>query len=76
MLKNVRIRMPEDLTLWLKRKAAEENCSVSELLCKLVERERLQGDSSRLALAEWKKRTPLDIDAGERMMREEFHERS
>ena len=70
------IRMPENLAVWLKRKVEEENCSASELLCKLVERERLQGDSSRLAFGEWKKRTPLDIDAAERMTREECHERS
>ena len=76
VLKNVTVTMPEDLALWARRKAADENCSVSKLLCKLVEKARRQGDSSMLALAEWKLRTPLDIDAGERMTREESHERS
>lgn len=73
--KKVTVTMPEDLALWARRKAADENCSVSKLLCKLVEKERRLGDSSKLALTEWKVRTPLGIDAGERMMREESYER-
>ncbi len=67
--------MPEDLALWSRRKAAEEDCSVSKLLCKLVEKERARGDSSKLAHEAWKHRVSLNIDAEQRMSRDEAHER-
>lgn len=67
--------MPEDLALWARRKAAEEDCSDSKLLCKLVEKERARGDSLKLAHEAWKNRVSLNIDADQRMSREEAHER-
>ena len=69
VLKNVTVTMPEDLALWARRKAAEEDCSVSKLLCKLVEKERARGDSSKLAHEAWKNRVSLNIDADQRMPR-------
>ena len=75
VLKNVTVTMPEDLALWARRRAADEDCSVSKLLCKLVEKERARGDSSKLAHEAWKNRVSLDIDADQRMSREEAHER-
>ena len=67
--------MPEDLALWARRKATEENCSISKFLCNLVEKERARGDSSKLAHEAWKNRVSLNIDAEKRMSREEAHER-
>ena len=74
MLKNVTVTLPEDLVMWARKKAADENCSVSKLLCKLIENARSQGDASKQMHLEWKKRKFLAIDAGERMTREEMHE--
>ncbi len=75
VLKNVTVTLPEELALWARRKAADENCSVSKLLCKLIENARSQGDISKQMHLEWKRRKPLQIDAAERMTREEMHER-
>ena len=75
VLKNVTVTVPEDLALWARRKAAEENCSVSKLLCRLMEEARSRQELSREMLEAWRKREILGLDGTQRMSRDEAHER-
>ena len=77
-MKNVTISLDDDLLHWTRRKAADENTSMSKLIARVLDRERRASDSYWRAYEEWKK---LDkdlggcIDASKRMTREEAHER-
>jgi hypothetical protein len=75
VLKNVTVTVPEDLALWARRKAAEENCSVSKLLCRLMEEARSRQELSREMLEAWRKREILGLDGTQRLSRDEAHER-
>jgi hypothetical protein len=76
--KNVTISLDRDLAHWARRKAADEDISVSKLISRLLEREMRSSDSYWRAYEEWKK---LDrdlggtIDASQRFTREQAHER-
>lgn len=78
MLKNVTITLDPEVAHWARRKAADENTSVSKLVSRLLEKEMRASDSYWRAYEEWK-RTPRDlgapIDASQRMTRDEVHER-
>jgi len=77
-VRNVTISLDEDLAHWARRKAADENTSVSKLVARLLDREMRASDAYWRAYEEWKK-LPKDlggsIDASKRMTREEAHER-
>jgi len=77
-VKNVTISLDEELAHWARRKAADEDISVSKLIARMLDRERRASDSYWRAYEEWKK-LPRDlggsIDASKRMTREEAHER-
>ncbi len=77
-MKNVTISLDEELAHWARRKAADENTSVSKLVARLLDREMRASDRYWQAYEEWKK-LPKDlggsIDASQRMTREEAHER-
>ena len=75
MLKNVTITVEETVLKWARKKAAEENTSVSRLLGEALKREMRQTDSYWRAYESWKKLKPWPIKASERMSREEAHER-
>jgi hypothetical protein len=78
VLKNVTITLDSELARWARRKAAEEDTSVSKLIGRLLEREMRASDSYWRAFEEWKKRDRnlgVGIDASKRFTRDEAHER-
>lgn len=77
-VKNVTISLDEELAHWARRKAADEDISVSKLIARMLDRERRASDSYWRAFEEWKKLPRAlggSIDASKRMTREEAHER-
>lgn len=75
VLKNVTVTLPEEVALWARKKAAEENTSVSRLLGRLLEAQMRSSDEYWEAYQAWKQLTPVDLNASDRLSREEVHER-
>jgi len=78
VLKNVTITLDTELAHWARKKAAEENISVSKLLARILEREMRASDSYWRAFEEWKKRDRnlgVAINASKRFTRDQAHER-
>ena len=76
MLKNITITLSEEAAQWARRKAAEENTSVSRLLGGMLEKQMFMSDDYHRAFARWKKLKSLrGIDARKRLAREQAHER-
>jgi hypothetical protein len=76
-LKNITITVEEDVARWARRKAADENTSVSKLVGQMLAREMVKKpDSYWQAYERWKKLPPIPgLDAEPRLTREELHER-
>jgi len=76
VLKNITITVPPDVALWARKKAAEENTSVSRLVSRMLEEKMRLTDEYWRAYRRWKKIPSLPgIDAAHRLSREEAHER-
>ncbi len=81
MLKNLTITVEEDALRWAKKKAAEDETSVSRMVGKILEREmRLKDDYAQAHQKFLKARARLlaagtGIDASQRMTREEANTR-
>lgn len=76
MLKNITITVSEEVARWVRRKAAEENTSVSKLVGRMLEDQMRLTDEYWRAFEKWKKiGTTSGIDAAGRLSREEAHER-
>lgn len=76
VLKNMTITVSEDAARWARRKAAEENTSVSKLVGRMLEDQMRLTDEYWLAYERVKRMKPIPgIDASKRMTREEAHER-
>ena len=79
MLRNVTITVEEEVLRWAKRKAADDDTSVSKLIGRMLEREMKRPDIRTpeywTAYERWKKRKPIPGVATERVSREELHER-
>ncbi len=76
MARNVTIRISDEAALWARRKAAEENTSVSRLVGDMLERQMRLTDEYWKAFEHWKSGQPLGKgSARERLSREEVHER-
>ena len=73
-VKNVTISLDEELAHWARRKAADENTSVSKLVARLLDREMRASDKYWQAYEQWKK-LDIKLDASKRGTREEAHER-
>ena len=73
-MKNVTISLDEELAHWARRKAADENTSVSKLISRLLDREMRASDKYWQAYEQWKK-LDIKLDASKRATREEAHER-
>jgi hypothetical protein len=74
--KNITIKLADETALWARRKAAEENTSVSRLLSDLLEREMRLSDAYWRAFEHWKSHRPTGAaGAAQRMSRDEVHER-
>lgn len=76
MPRNITVKLADETALWARRKAAEENTSVSRLLSAILEREMRLTDDYRRAFEHWKTHRPLATSgAAERMTRDQVHER-
>jgi hypothetical protein len=76
VLKNITITVSEDAAHWARRKAADENTSVSKLVGKMLEDQMRLGDEYWRAYEKWKKTTGVSPrGAKERMSREAAHGR-
>jgi hypothetical protein len=76
MLKNMTITVSEDAARWARRKAADENTSVSKLVGRMLEDQMRQTDEYRRAFLRWKKIGAIPgIDAADRLSREEANAR-
>jgi len=74
--KNITIKLADETALWARRKAAEENTSVSRLVSQMLEREMRLSDSYWRAFEHWKSHRPVGgFGADQRMSRDEVHER-
>jgi hypothetical protein len=74
--KNITIKISEEAAHWARRKAAEENTSVSRLVGEMLERQMRLTDEYWRAYHHWKSNKPLaDTGAAERLSREEVYER-
>jgi len=72
----VTIKISDQAALWARRKAAEENTSVSRLVGEMLERQVRLTDDYWRAFEHWKSSRPLaGAGAAERMSRAEVHER-
>jgi hypothetical protein len=76
VLKNVTITLPEEVALWARKKAAEQNTSVARLVGKMLEDEMRRSDGYWKAYEQWKElMKPIGHGAKKRFSREEAHER-
>jgi len=74
--KNVTIRISDQAALWARRRAAEENTSVSRLVGEMLERHLRLTDDYWRAFEHWKSSRPLaGAGAAGRMSGAETHER-
>jgi hypothetical protein len=74
--RNVTIKISDEAVLWARRKAAEENTSLSRLIGQMLERQMRLTDEYWRAFEHWKSNRPLAAKgATERLRREELHER-
>jgi len=73
-VKNVTITLDEEVAHWARRKAADQDISVSKLIARMLDREMRASDQYWQAYEEWKK-LDLKLDASQRATREEAHER-
>jgi hypothetical protein len=76
VLKNVTITLTEEAALWARRKAADQNTSVSKLVGRILEDQMRLSDEYWRAYETWRTLEPIEgVDAGQRLSREEAHER-
>jgi hypothetical protein len=74
--RNITIKIPDEVALWARRKAAEENTSVSRLVGEMLERQMRLTDEYWRAFEHWKSIRPMaGGSTSQRMSREEVHER-
>jgi hypothetical protein len=74
--RNITIKISEEAARWARRKAAEENTSVSRLVGEMLERQMHLSDEYWRAFEHWKSNRPLaQRGAKERLTREKVHER-
>ena len=75
MLKNVTITLSEEAARWARKKAAEEDTSVSKLVGRMLENQMRMSDEYWRAYAQVKKIRNLRLSAARRLSREEAHAR-
>jgi hypothetical protein len=70
------IKISDEAALWARRKAAEENTSVSRLVGEMLEKQMRLTDAYWQAFEHWKSNRPLAAaGAAERMNREQVNAR-
>jgi hypothetical protein len=75
VLKNVTITIPAEVAHWARKRAAEENTSVSRLVGRMLEAQMQQTDDYQDAYRRWQELKPMDIDAAHRLTREDANAR-
>jgi hypothetical protein len=76
VLKNMTITVTEQVAHWARKKAAEENTSVSRLVGRMLENEMRLSDDYWRAYKRWRKIGSIrGIDAAGRMSRDQAHAR-
>ena len=76
VLKRITITVSEEAARWARRKAADENTSVSKLVGRMLEDQMRCTDEYWAAYEKFKRIKPIPgIDAAHRLTREEAHER-
>jgi hypothetical protein len=75
VLKNVTITVSEEAARWARKKAAEENTSVSKLVGRMLEDQMRCTDEYWRAYERLKRIKPIPGLAAHRLTREEAHER-
>jgi hypothetical protein len=74
--RNVTIKLSDEVAVWARRKAAEENTSLSRLVAEMLERKMRVSDEYWAAFEHWKSNRPVATEAAaERLSRERVHER-
>ena len=70
------ITVTEEVARWARRKAAEEDTSVSKLVGRMLEEEMRRTDAYWRAYEEFKKLKPIPgFDASKRLKRDQLYER-
>jgi len=76
VLKNMTITVSEETARWARKRAAEENTSVSKLVGRMLEDEMRRRDEYWEAFEKWKKIKPIKgFDASKRLKREDIYDR-
>jgi hypothetical protein len=76
VLKNITITVSEELAHWARKKAAEENTSVSKLVARVLDAQMRVSDDYWRAYERWKKIGSIKgIDAAGRLTRDTAHGR-
>jgi len=76
VLKNLTITVSEDAARWARRKAADENTSVSKLVGRMLENQMRATDEYWQAYEKWKKFGPIKgVDASKRLKRDQLYDR-
>jgi len=74
--RNVTIKLSDETALWARRKAAEEDKSLSRLVGEMLERQMRLTDEYWRAFDRWKSNRPVAaVSATKRLSREQIHER-
>jgi hypothetical protein len=74
--KNITIKVSAEAAHWARRKAAEEDTSVSQLVGRMLEEQMRQSDAYRDAYQRFKQYRPSSkVGAAARLTRKEVHER-
>ena len=74
--RNITIKISDEAALWARKKAAEENTSVSKLVGEMLERQMRLTDEYWRAFEHWRaNRAIAERGAAVRMTREKAHER-
>ena len=75
VLKNITVTVSEEAAGWARKKAAEENTSVSKLVGRMLENQMRASDEYWRAFRRWKRISAVDVDAARRLSREQAHAR-
>jgi hypothetical protein len=75
VLKNITITVNEEAAAWARKRAAEENTSVSKLVGRMLENQMRASDEYWRAYRQWKRIGALDVDAARRLSRKQAHAR-
>ena len=76
MARNITIRISDEAAHWARRKAADEDTSISRLVGRMLEQQMRLRDEYWQAFERWKKLSPAPgVDVSKRWTRDQAHER-